>query len=176
MLAATFVLSAGAQTPLQQRLETLERAVEATPLESTRFDEKYELILRQPLDWQAPEKGDFSRRVVVFHAGYDRPTILITEGYGAKYAYRPNYREELSQLFDANIVFVEHRYFLGSTPDPRDWRYLTAEASARDLHDVRQLLGAIYPGKWIATGISKGGTTTMLYATFFPGDVDGYVP
>ena len=41
---------------------------------------------------------------------------------------------------------------------------------------MRQLLGAIYPGKWIATGISKGGTTTMLYATFFPGDVDGYVP
>ena len=41
---------------------------------------------------------------------------------------------------------------------------------------ARQLLGAIYPGKWIATGISKGGTTTMLYATFFPGDVDGYVP
>jgi len=106
----------------------------------------------------------------------DRPTILVTEGYGAKYAYRPDYREELSQLLDANIVFVEHRYFLGSTPDPRDWRYLTAEASACDLHDVRQLLGAIYPGKWIATGISKGGTTTMLYATFFPGDVDGYVP
>ena len=176
LLATAFALSVGAQPPLQQRLAELERAVEVTPLESTRFDEKYELILRQPLDWQAPEKGDFTRRVVVFHAGYDRPTILITEGYGAKYAYRPDYREELSQLFDANIVFVEHRYFLGSPPSPRDWRYLTAEASACDLHDVRELLGAIYPGKWIATGISKGGTTTMLYATYFPDDVDGYVP
>lgn len=176
LASVAFVLSVGAQTPLKQRLEALERAVGVTPLESTRFDEKYELILRQPLDWQAPEKGAFERRVVVFHVGYDRPTILITEGYGAKYAYRPEYREELSQLFDANIVVVEHRYFLGSTPEPRDWRYLTAEASARDLHDVRTLLGAIYPRKWIATGISKGGTTTMLYATFFPGDVDGYVP
>ena len=176
VLAAVFVLPAVARTPLQQRLEKLERAVEVTPLESTRFDEKYELVLRQPLDWQAPEKGSFTHRIVVSHAGFDRPTILVTEGYGAKYAYRPDYREELSQLLDANIVFVEHRYFLGSTPDPRDWHYLTAEASACDLHDVRQLLGAIYPGKWIATGISKGGTTTMLYATFFPGDVDGYVP
>ena len=176
LLAAVFVLPAVARTPLQQRLEKLERAIEVTPLESTRFDEKYELVLRQPLDWQAPEKGSFTHRIVVSHAGFDRPTILVTEGYGAKYAYRPDYREELSQLLDANIVFVEHRYFLGSTPDPRDWRYLTAEASACDLHDVRQLLGAIYPGKWIATGISKGGTTTMLYATFFPGDVDGYVP
>ena len=143
VLAAVFVLPAVARTPLQQRLEKLERAVEVTPLESTRFDEKYELVLRQPLDWQAPEKGSFTHRIVVSHAGFDRPTILVTEGYGAKYAYRPDYREELSQLLDANIVFVEHRYFLGSTPDPRDWHYLTAEASACDLHDVRQLLGAM---------------------------------
>ena len=54
VLAAVFVLPAVARTPLQQRLEKLERAVEVTPLESTRFDEKYELVLRQPLDWQAP--------------------------------------------------------------------------------------------------------------------------
>jgi len=176
LLAAVFALPAVAQPVLRRRLEALDRAAAVTPLETTRFGEKYELILRQPLDWQAPEKGAFERRVVVCHAGFDRPTVLVTEGYGAKYAYRPEYREELSQLFDANIVFVEHRYFLGSTPQPCDWRYLTAEASARDLHDVRQLLGRIYAGKWIATGISKGGTTTMLYATFFPGDVDGYVP
>lgn len=176
VLTALLALTAQAQTTLRERLGALDRAVAVTPLESTRFDEKYELTLRQPLDWQAPERGDFAHRVVISHAGFDRPTILITEGYGAKYAYRPDYREELSQLFDANIVFVEHRYFLGSTPEPRDWRHLTAEASACDLHDVRRLLGTIYTGKWIATGISKGGTTTMLYATFFPDDVDGYVP
>ena len=62
VLAAVFVLPAVARTPLQQRLEKLERAVEVTPLESTRFDEKYELVLRQPLDWQAPEKGSFTRQ------------------------------------------------------------------------------------------------------------------
>ena len=62
VLAAVFVLPAVARTPLQQRLEKLERAVEVTPLESTRFDEKYELVLRQPLDWQAPEKGSFTHR------------------------------------------------------------------------------------------------------------------
>ena len=146
VLAAVFVLPAVARTPLQQRLEKLERAVEVTPLESTRFDKKYELVLRQPLDWQAPEKGSFTTRIVVSPAGFDRPTILVTEGYGAKYAYRPDYREELSQLLDANIVFVEHRYFLGSTPDPRDWPSLTAAASACDLHDVRQLPGAIPAG------------------------------
>ena len=38
----------------------IERAVEVTPLESTRFDEEAELVLRQPLDWRPP-KGLFSR-------------------------------------------------------------------------------------------------------------------
>ena len=124
------LLPAAAQNTLAERLSALERAVGVKPLETTCFDEKYELILRQPLDWHAPEKGSFEHRVVVFHAGYDRPTVLVTEGYGAAYAYRPDYREELSRIFDANLIFVEHRYFLASTPEPRDWTYLTAEASS----------------------------------------------
>lgn len=86
------------------------------------------------------------------------------------------YRDELSELFDANIVFVEHRYFDRSTPEPLDWKYLTAENSACDLHRIKTLFEALYPGKWIASGISKGGTTTMLYAAYFPDDVDIYVP
>jgi hypothetical protein len=79
-------------------------------------------------------------------------------------------------MFNTNMVFVEYRYFLESTPQPRDWQYLTAESSADDLHAVRQALKDIYPGKWISTGISKGGQTTMLYRTFYPDDVDISVP
>ena len=51
-------------------------------------------------------------------------------GYGAAYALNPKYREELSELLDANMIFVEYRYFLESTPEPKDWQYLTAENSA----------------------------------------------
>lgn len=72
--------------------------------------------------------------------------------------------------------FVEYRYFLESTPEPKDWQYLTAENSADDLHAVRNAFKSIYPGKWIATGISKGGQTTLLYRTFYPDDVDISVP
>ena len=39
-----------------------------------------------------------------------------------------------------------------------------------------QTLHAMYKGKWIATGISKGGQTTMFYRCFFPDDVDISVP
>lgn len=167
--------TAHAQSELAVKLASQPGVSDVTPLESC-FQEKYTLFVEQPLDWNDPSAGTFRHRIFVMHAGFDRPTVVVTEGYGAKYAGNPKYREELSKLFDANIVFVEHRYFLESTPQPCDWRYLTAENSAYDLHDIVTRMKTVYPGKWIATGISKGGTTTMLYATFFPGDVDIYVP
>lgn len=146
------------------------------PLESTRFSEKYVTYFTQPLDHRRPEKGSFRQRVIVSHVGFDRPTVIVTEGYGAAYALNPKYREELSELLDANMIFVEYRYFLESTPEPKDWQYLTAENSADDLHAVRNAFKSIYPGKWIATASARAGQTTLLYRTFYPDDVDISVP
>lgn len=165
-----------AQTDLAQKLSALPGVTEVKPLETVEFVEKNVVYLTQPLDHRHPEKGTFRQRVVVSHVGFDRPTVLVTEGYGGDYALRPAYRDELSKLFNTNIVFVEHRYFLESTPQPRDWQYLTAQNSAYDLHAVTTAVKTIYPGKWISTGISKGGQTSMLYRAFFPNDVDVSVP
>ena len=169
-------LSAVAQTTLQEKLKTISLITEIKPLESKEFAEKYVTYFTQPLDHDRPELGSFRQRVIISHIGFDRPTVIVTEGYGAGYALSPRYREELSKMFNTNMVFVEYRYFLESTPNPRDWQYLTAESSADDLHAVRQALKDIYPNKWIATGISKGGQTAMLYRTFYPNDVDITVP
>ena len=165
-----------AQDLLHEKLKTIATISEIKPLDKGEFAEKYVTYFNQPLDHQHPEKGSFRQRVVVSHIGFDRPTVIVTEGYGASYALNPRYREELSKMFNTNMVFVEYRYFLESTPNPRDWQYLTAENSADDLHAVRQALKDIYPNKWIATGISKGGQTAMLYRTFYPNDVDITVP
>ena len=165
-----------AQDLLHEKLKTIATISEIKPLDKGEFAEKYVTYFNQPLDHQHPEKGSFRQRVVVSHIGFDRPTVIVTEGYGASYALNPRYREELSKMFNTNMVFVEYRYFLESTPNPRDWQYLTAESSADDLHAVRQALKDIYPNKWIATGISKGGQTAMLYRTFYPNDVDITVP
>lgn len=177
LTALLFVsVSISAQSGLQQKLDKISAITETRPLESTQFTEKYVTYFTQPLDHKHPEKGSFRQRVIVAHVGFDRPTVIVTEGYGAAYALHPKYREELSKLLDANMIFVEYRYFLESTPEPKDWQYLTAEASADDLHAVTTAFKTIYPGKWIATGISKGGQTTMLYRTFYPDDVDISVP
>ena len=168
--------SSFAQTVLEQKINAISAIKEIRPLETSEFSEKYVTYFTQPLDHRHPEKGSFRQRVIVSHVGFDRPTVIVTEGYGAAYALRSQYREELSKLLNANMIFVEYRYFLESTPEPKDWQYLTAENSADDLHAITAAFKNIYPGKWIATGISKGGQTTLLYRTFYPDDVDISVP
>ena len=168
--------SSFAQTVLEQKINAISAIKEIRPLETSEFSEKYVTYFTQPLDHRHPEKGSFRQRVIVSHVGFDRPTVIVTEGYGAAYALRSQYREELSKLLNANMIFVEYRYFLESTPEPKDWQYLTAENSADDLHAITTAFKNIYSGKWIATGISKGGQTTLLYRTFYPDDVDISVP
>ncbi|MCL1974424.1 MAG: aminopeptidase [Bacteroidetes bacterium] len=165
-----------AQTSLQLTLQSFPEVQKIEALESSHFAEKYLLYVQQPVDYQNPDGGSFVQRVFVMHVGADRPTVMVTEGYGAAYAASPRYIDEVARLLNANLVVVEHRYFLESTPQPVNWDYLTAENSANDLHRINQMLRTIYPQKWISTGISKGGQTVMIYRTFFPDDIDVSVP
>ncbi|MDR0995267.1 MAG: aminopeptidase [Tannerella sp.] len=169
-------VQAFADSGLKEKLEQIKDLSRIEALKSDHYAEKYLVRITQPLDHQHPEKGSFTQRVIVCHVGYDRPTVLVTEGYGGDYALRPSYQDELSKLLDANVVFVEHRYFLESTPSPLDWQYLTAANGAGDLHHVTMDFKSIYHGKWISSGISKGGQTTMLYRAYYPNDVDFSVP
>lgn len=159
-----------------KRIAALPGVSDVQPLKSTLFAEKYVFFIEQQLDAKNPTAGKFLQRVVVCHRGYDRPTVLVTEGYDANYALRETYTEELAKLYDTNIITVEYRYFDKSMPTPCNWDYLTVENSLYDLHHVNETMRALYKGKWIATGISKGGQTTMFYRSYFPNDVDISVP
>lgn len=177
LLLLLVIVSANASNKeLYQKLCTLKGVITVDSLPSDYSTEKYVVTIRQPLDHKHPEKGSFTQRVVISHEGFDRPTVLVTEGYGGDYALNPRYRDELAGLFQTNTVFVEHRYFSGSVPDSVDWQYLTAQNSASDLHLITTLFKQIYPQKWISTGISKGGQTALIYRAFFPNDVDITVP
>lgn len=175
LLAILCVLTATA-SDLKGKLESLKGISGIEKLETELYPEKYLVRIEQQADHDNPSAGTFKQRVVVFHAGFDRPTVLVTEGYGGDYALNPKYQEELSKLFNTNVIFVEYRYFLESTPEPKNWDYLTVENSLYDLHNVVNTFKQIYKGKWISTGISKGGQTTMFFRTYFPDDVDFSVP
>ena len=137
----------------------------------------YLMKFSQLLDTDNPEAGSFEQRVMLGHRGYDRPVVIVTEGYGANYAFSsPRYMEELTNILDANIIFVEHRYFLESTPKPCNWDYLTIENSMEDYHRIITSFKPFYNKKWASTGISKGGSTSIFLRAYYPEDLDVSVP
>ncbi len=162
---------------VKESLASLPGVKRVEKIPSTQFSEKYIFYVRQAVEpTLKADKDSFDQRVILCHRGYDRPTVIVTEGYNADYALREGYIEELSKLFNTNIVTVEYRYFGKSWPADRDWKHLTVTNSMYDLHHVRETVGRLYPGKWISTGISKGGQTTMFYRCYFPEDVAVSVP
>lgn len=172
VLTVALAIAQDQATAFEKKLMALEGVSGVERLRSETFPEKYLIRVRQNVDGDTPDKGTFDQRVIVGYKGEDRPTVIVTEGYYADYALSPYYMEELCRLFDANMVFCEYRYFGPSTPDPCDWTYMTVRNSLRDLHHVNQTLRNVFNGKWISTGISKGGQTTMFYRAYYPDDMD----
>ncbi|MDP3641682.1 MAG: S28 family serine protease [Bacteroidota bacterium] len=131
----------------------------------------YDLLVKQPIDHQHPEKGYFNQWVQLKHRGFENPTVMETHGYQMGRG-----RNEVEQILNANNIGVEYRFFGKSVPDSLQWEYLTIEQAAADLHVVNQLFKQLYKGKWISTGISKSGQTTLYYKYFYPEDVDVAIP
>ena len=136
------------------------------------FTKTYQVMVRQPLDHNDTTKGFFLQRVFVADKAKTNPVVLGTEGYGAAYAAMPRYINELSTMLNANQITVEHRYFGKSWPSPLNWDYLTVKNANADHHAVVQIFKKYYSGKWVNTGISKGGQTAVYHRAFYPDDVD----
>ena len=97
ILLLSITLPLSAKSDLLTKLNTITLIIRTQSLETSLFAEKYLLRFKQPLDHSHPEKGSFSQRVIVAHVGYDRPTLMVTEGYGAARSLNPGYYEELSK-------------------------------------------------------------------------------
>lgn len=164
-----------AQNASTEFLKTISKVAcisDVKALQSSQFPEKYVMFIEQNIDGDTDEKGTFKQKLIVGFKDFSKPTVLVTEGYWGDYALNPNYTEELCQLLDANLIVVQYRYFGDSTPVPTNWDYMTVDNSLRDYHHIRQVFGKFLRNKWISTGISKGGQTTMFYRATYPDDVD----
>jgi len=153
----------------------------------------------------AERLGVFRQRVMLGFRGRNCGTVMVTEGYSIGRYLNPeraSYQNELAQLFGLNEVLVEHRYFVPSAPLKEgytyenalpegtvdhatnlpkenfdlDWDHLTTFNAASDHHRIYQLLSPILDGGWVATGASKGGLTAVMYAAYYPEDMDVIVP
>ena len=160
------------QTALEKALYNLPDVIFKELPAPEGFAAAYELMVKQPLDHDHPEKGSFYQQVYFSHRGFDRPMVIVTEGYQAA----GNRIYEATELLDANQLRVEHRFFAESTPEPKDWNYLNMRQACGDYHRIKEIFGQLYKNKWVSTGISKGGMTTIYYRYFYPDDVTVSIP
>ncbi|MDF1698579.1 MAG: S28 family serine protease [Saprospiraceae bacterium] len=169
-----FVLSVSlqAQSDIEKNLFELPDVIFTKIKTPDGYQSAYKLMIKQPLDHKNPSAGHFYQKVYFSHMDYSKPTAIITNGYQKN----RNNITEVARLTNANQLNVEHRYFGESMPKEVDYTYLNFEQVTADLHRIRMLFDEIYQGKWISTGISKGGTTTIFYKYFYPDDVDVSIP
>ncbi len=153
-----------AQSQLEHKLNSLGGIVKVTQIDSDSiYSEIYEVFIDQPIDHNNPESDHFIQKFYIGHIDEDLPVVIELDGYSMP---RPRYNE-LADILNCNKIQVEHRYFGESVPDNAEWKYLTVEQTANDHHNIISLLKNIYNGKWISSGISKGGQPTVYHRYFF---------
>lgn len=135
------------------------------------YARQFLLEITQPVNHDDPEGPSFVQRAWLSHAGEDRPMVFGAYGYGAS----EESGEELAGILQANGLYVTHRYFPGSRPQPTDWRWLDIRQAAADHHRIVTLLKEVYPEKWVSAGASKSGMTPLFHRRFYPTDVDATV-
>ncbi len=135
----------------------------------TRF---FVLQYDQPVDHQHPEGRRFRQRLTLLHRATGAPTVLAATGYGIG---TTSSQTEPTAILRANQLLVEHRFFGPSTPQPATWEHLSVEQAAADHHRIVEAFKPLYSGKWVSTGGSKGGMTSLYHRAFYPEDVDATV-
>jgi hypothetical protein len=132
--------------------------------------QRFDLVLTQPIDHDHPEAGTFGQRATLLHTRDTAPMVLATSGYDLSTRLT-----EPTRLFAANQLSYEHRFFLDSRPVPTDWSKLDIQQAAGDAHALAAALHWLYPARWVNTGGSKGGMTSVYQRRFHPCDVDATV-
>jgi hypothetical protein len=163
-----FCCVAFAQPTILDQLKSLE-GITIEKRDNLEFKEYYEIMVDQPVDHFNSNGKIFKQHIVIGINNVLAPTVMEVEGYAIGRTYKPDF------IKDCNFICVEHRYYGTSSPDTMDWKYLTIKQASYDLHSIRKLFGEILKGKWMTTGISKGGQTAIAYKMYFPDDADATV-
>lgn len=131
----------------------------------------YELRFQQPVDHNDVNSATFNQRLVLIHRSESEPMVLQTSGYSIFGVAEAR----VTSMFQTNQIQVEHRFFSDSVPAKLDWEKLDIKQSADDFHDVTVAMKQIYSARWVNTGASKGGMTSVYHRRFYPNDLDGTI-
>lgn len=134
------------------------------------FEFTWEVKIKQKLDHHNKSRGSFYQRFILHHRGLNQANVLVTEGYNVTARIY-----EGTMILLANQIAVEYRFYDESKPLTMEWQYLNHDQALRDLYYIEKKLKKLYKKKWCATGISKGGTTCVLYKTKYPKMVNAVI-
>lgn len=132
----------------------------------------FSLEIEQPVDHDHPGSEVFHQRLTLLHRSADAPMVLYSTGY---FLFGDADPSEIAYLSGANQLAVEHRFFAPSAPSPIPWQYLTIAQAAADHHRIVEAFRPLYGARWLSTGHSKGGMTSVYHRRFYPDDVDATV-
>ena len=154
----------------------------------------YRVYYHQPLEHANPDGDQIPlRAVLLIRKGADLATTLTqatTTGYDIDDDlwntpsvfmgnwYYPDGMTEVAIKYKGNWLCMEHRYFGTSVPK-NYWRrveYCTGDEAAADFHALINALKTSLKGKWVMSGVSKGGIVTANQQAFFPEDADLFMP
>ena len=153
----------------------------------------YVMYYHQPLNHSQAGSPQFPLRALITVYRDSDPTQAVNHIYASGYSIMEGYLErpdslykadktdcvaEISHRYHANFIQIEHRYFQFSAP-AECWTTLDdlrAEEAAADFHNLFDALKKVLKGKYVMSGVSKGGIATLLQHRFYPNDMDIFVP
>ena len=152
----------------------------------------YVIYYNQPLKHSQSGSAHFPLRALITVYKNADPTTAVNHVYAsgyslmgdflanpdASFAAGNNCVTEIAHRYNANFIQIEHRYFQQSAPQ-NCWTNLDdlrAEEAAADFHNLFEGFKKVLKGKFVMSGVSKGGITTLLQHRFYPNDMDIYVP
>ena len=153
----------------------------------------YIVYYNQPLNHSQAGCAHFPLRALITVHNDNDPTKAINHIYASGYSIMGDFLArpdscfaankthcvtEIAHRYNANFIQIEHRYFQASAPK-NCWENLDdlrAEEAAADFHNFFEALKKVLKGKFVMSGVSKGGITTLLQHRFYPNDMDIFVP
>lgn len=180
--AAPAVSAPAAQAPaadedifvlLRRNIPSMSFAELPSRIPGTRF---FVMVMPMLADPQHPEGPWLNVKMTLLHRSTAAPMVLATTGYDIS---SNESQRELTYLLQGNQLSFSHRFFgypLYPTSTPISSELLNIRLAAEDHHRLIQAFKAVYGGKWVTTGASKGGMASVYHRYFYPDDVDATVP
>ena len=118
-----------AQSTIKERLNKIEGLKVSEIYAKEGFSACFKILIKQPINHSDTTQGFFYQKVYLSHKSVDKPMVMNINGYVSS----SNQISDWTSVFEANQIYIEHRYFGESKPAKLDYNYLNISNAANDL-------------------------------------------